>query len=234
MEMDTNIWSLHDTQYNLGSARHRIPQTLEAECVSVREDEKGVAWVTLENESGLKVELNGSLFIDNGLPIPKPGLAEVTAGVYDLWFEKGHVETRAALSRIMHHHFDGIVASKQAILDDLELYMVRIDQTGPRWAVGALLEAWDNDSAFHAPDGEGRITQLSRPGSGRAIRFTAWHANRGFYDGILPPSADGRLARYNTLRGGSSFIRGMQRLADMAAKASKAPPLKDIHMIASM
>lgn len=228
------MWNENDTMYNLGSARYRIPHTLEAECVAVRQDEKGVAWVTLENESGLKVELNGSLFIDNGLPIPKPGLAEVTAGVYDLWFEKGHVETRANLSRLLYHHFDGIVASKQTILDDLELYMVRIDPNGPRWAVGALLEAWEHDAAFRGVDGESHITQLTRPNSGRAIRFTAWHPKRGFHDGTLPPTAEDRLRRYNALRGGSTFIRGMQRLADMAAKASQASPLKDLHMIASM
>jgi len=228
------MWNSGDTEYALGSARYRTPPTLEAECIAVRRDEQGVAWVTLENESGLKVELNGSLFIDNGLPIPKPGLAEVTVGVYDLWFEKGHVETRSTLSRILYHHFDGIVASKQTILDDLELYMVRIDPTGPKWAAGALLEAWERDAAFRAPDGEGRITQLTIPSSGRAARFTAWHPKQGFYQGAIHSDYEGRLERYDTLRGGSNFIRGMQRLAEIAVMASKAPELKDIRMIASM
>jgi|GEM_PF-2291613 len=219
----------HQTNMVWQPNRHTMPETIQAECIGLHTDAKGVLWVSLENEMGVKVEINGSLFVDNGLPVPDGlGPAEVSAGVYDHWFGRGDEETRATLAKVLHRHFDGILASRQTILEDLELYMVRIEPTTRSCAIGALLEAWGRDPLLLLPEGSGCITNLSLDRSGRTIRFTAWHPRQGFFQGAGLTESQQRLESFRRLRSGSSFIRGMIRLAELAIGVSSAPRIEGL------
>lgn len=202
-------------------------ETIEVICISIRADERGTLLVRLEDDAGVQAEIDGSLLTDNDLPIPEPGNpTEVTIGVHERAFKEAHTVARSKIAGILHHHFDGILASAQAILDDLELYSVRIDPDKPSPAIGTLLEAWDSDPLLLMPDGSGRITHLGKGMDAASMSFTAWQPGRGFCRGIGLPDAEQRLEAFTGLGTGSNLLRGMIRLTDIAIGASTAPRME--------
>ena len=203
-------------------------ETVQVECIEHRIAPNGAITLIIDSGIGVQAEIPAGIFIANHEPIPSVGPFRISAARFDAWFDQMISRAYNELSDQLYKHFNGLIAQKDKILADPDLFMLgaRFIQSGTtltggkRYPIGPLLRDWEKTDMLKTRDGKSFIISVGGSLLSGANSCLLWNPEQGlFHDRQL----EGWLLKWQYLR---SFpdpvinITHMRRLVELAVKAS--------------
>lgn len=202
--------------------------TIEVKCIAHRIAPNGAVTLIIDSGIGFQVEIPAGLFIANHEPTPPVGTFRISSARFDAWFEPLISKEYKELSDLLYHHFNGMMAQKDKILSEPDLFMLGarfiLSGTsitgGKKYPIGPLLRDWETTDMLKSRDGKSFIISVAGSPLSGANSCLLWNPEQGlFHDRQM----EDWLLKWQYLR---SFpdpiinITHMRRLVNLAMKAS--------------
>jgi hypothetical protein len=203
-------------------------ETVQVECIEHRIAPNGAITLIIDSGIGVQAEIQAEIFTDNHEPIPPVGTFRISSARFDAWFKQLISKEYKELSDLLYNHFNGLMAQKDKILSDPDLFMLgaRFILSGTtltgakRYPIGPLLRDWENSDMLKSRDGKSYIISVGGSLLSGSNSCLLWNPEQGlFHDREL----DGWSLKWQYLR---TFpdpvmnITHMRRLVDLVIKAS--------------
>ena len=163
--------------------------TIEVECIEHRTASNGAVSLLIDSGRGVQAEIASGLFIANHEPIPPVGTFRISSARFDAWFEPLISKEYKVMSDLLYHHFNGVMAQKEKILADPELFMLgaRFIQSGTsitggkQYPIGSLLRDWETTDMLKSRDGKSFIISVGGSMLSGANSCLLWNAEQGLF-----------------------------------------------------
>ena len=207
------------------------PETdiIEVKCLEHRIAPNGAVTLIIDSGRGVQAEIASGLFIANHEPIPPVGTFRISSARFDTWFEPLISKEYKVLSDLLYHHFNGMMAQKDKILSEPDLFMLGARfilsgssiTGGKQYPIGPLLRDWETTDMLKSRDGKSFIISVGGSLLSGANSCLLWNQEQGlFHDRQM----EDWLLKWQYLR---SFpepiinITHMRRLVELAIQASQ-------------
>lgn len=163
--------------------------TTEVECLEHRTTPNGAVSLIIDSGIGVQAEIPAGIFIANHEPIPSVGPFRISAARFDAWFDQLISSAYNELSDQLYKHFNGLIAEKDKILEDPDLFMLgaRFIQSGTsvtggkRYPIGPLLRDWENTDMLKTRDGKSFIISVGGSMLSGANSCLLWNPEQGLF-----------------------------------------------------
>jgi hypothetical protein len=202
--------------------------TVQVACLEHRIAPNGTITLIIDSGIGVQAEIPAGIFTANHEPIPPVGTFSISSAKYDAWFKQLISKEYQELSDLLYDHFNGLMAQKDKILSDPDLFMLGarfiLSGTsvtgGKRYPIGPLLRDWERSDMLKSRDGKSYIISVGGSLLSGANSCLLWNPEQGLFHDRQLEDWSLKWKYLMTFPDPVINITHMRRLVDLAIKAS--------------
>jgi hypothetical protein len=202
--------------------------TVQVACLEHRIAPNGTITLIIDSGIGVQAEIQAGIFTDNHEPTPPVGTFSISSARFDAWFKQLISKEYQELSDLLYDHFNGLMAQKDKILSDPDLFMLGarfiLSGTsvtgGKRYPIGPLLRDWERSDMLKSRDGKSFIISVGGSLLSGANSCLLWNPEQGLFHDRQLEDWSLKWKYLMTFPDPVINITHMRRLVDLAIKAS--------------